>query len=77
MNFNKSALLLALAGAFIARSVGATDLPVTPNAAIPVNQYVTQVNADNSVTYRFFAPDAKKCLRGDWYSGAGNNAPDV
>lgn len=59
MNFNKSVLLLALAGAFIARSVGATDLPVTPNAAIPVNQYVTQVNADNSVTYRFFAPDAK------------------
>ncbi|WP_442910720.1 alpha/beta hydrolase-fold protein [Kluyvera sp. CHPC 1.2972] len=37
----------------------AADLPASPDPTIPVNQYVTQVNADNSVTWRFFAPTAK------------------
>ncbi|WP_368301980.1 alpha/beta hydrolase-fold protein [Kluyvera sichuanensis] len=37
----------------------ATGLPVSPDASIPVKQYVTQVNEDNSVTWRLFAPTAK------------------
>ncbi len=32
----------------------------TPSAAIPVSQYITQVNADKSITFRLFAPDAKR-----------------
>ena len=37
----------------------AADLPPAPDPAHPLSQYVTQVNADNSVTYRYFAPAAK------------------
>ncbi|HAU3224138.1 TPA: esterase family protein [Salmonella enterica subsp. houtenae] len=59
MNVKRTLLSLALAGAFITQWCFAAELPVTPDAAIPVNHYVTQVNADNSVTYRFFAPSAK------------------
>ncbi|QMN56246.1 esterase family protein [Citrobacter freundii] len=59
MNLKISALSLALAGVFITQWSFAADLPANPDSTIPVNQYVTQVNADNSVTYRFFAPSAK------------------
>ncbi|QMI07102.1 esterase family protein [Citrobacter sp. RHB25-C09] len=59
MSFKKPILALALAGALISQGCFAGDLPVNPDPAKPVNHYVTQVNADNSVTWRFFAPTAK------------------
>jgi len=34
-------------------------LPATPDPTLPVNHYVTRVNTDNSITYRYFAPQAK------------------
>ncbi|SCC12868.1 esterase [Kosakonia oryziphila] len=34
--------------------------PVTPDLSVPVSQYVTQVNADKSITFRLFAPGAKR-----------------
>lgn len=37
----------------------AAELPATPDPSRPLSQYVTQVNADKSVTYRYFAPAAK------------------
>ncbi|EDS4737902.1 alpha/beta hydrolase-fold protein [Salmonella enterica] len=40
--------------------VQAAPLPAAPNQATPVSQYITQVNADKSVTYRLFAPTAKR-----------------
>ncbi len=40
-------------------SAFAADLPAAPDPAYPLSQYVTQVNADNTVTYRYFAPAAK------------------
>ena len=49
---------LALAGA--AFTAHAAPFPVTPSAAIPVSQYITQVNGDKSITFRLFAPDAKR-----------------
>lgn len=49
---------LALAGATF--TAHAAPLPTTPDAAIPVSQYITQVNTDNSVTFRLFAPDARR-----------------
>ena len=49
---------LALAGA--AFTAHAAPFPVTPSAAIPDSQYITQVNADKSITFRLFAPDAKR-----------------
>ncbi|MGB7801168.1 esterase [Buttiauxella sp.] len=38
----------------------ALALPATPAATVPVSQYVTSLNSDNSVTYRLFAPKAKR-----------------
>ena len=38
------------------RHIYAAPLPTMPDAAIPVSQYITQVNTDNSVTFRLFAP---------------------
>ncbi|ENY5350619.1 alpha/beta hydrolase-fold protein [Klebsiella sp. CN_Kp088] len=49
---------LALAGATF--TAHAAPLPTVPDAAIPVSQYITQVNTDNSVTFRLFAPDARR-----------------
>ncbi|HDS5473604.1 TPA: esterase family protein [Klebsiella aerogenes] len=49
---------LALAGATF--TAHAAPLPTMPDAAIPVSQYITQVNTDNSVTFRLFAPDARR-----------------
>jgi enterochelin esterase family protein len=48
-----------MACALYAHSTFASDLPANPDAAVPLNQYITQVNADNSVTYRLFAPTAR------------------
>lgn len=49
---------LALAGA--AFTAHAAPFPATPSAAIPVSQYITQVNGDKSITFRLFAPGAKR-----------------
>ena len=38
----------------------AAPFPATPDVSVPVSQYVTQVNADKSVTFRLFAPSAKR-----------------
>ena len=38
----------------------AAPLPATPDLSVPVSQYVTQVNADKSITFRLFAPGAKR-----------------
>lgn len=56
----KHAIYFALALAGAAFTVNAAPFPAAPSAAIPVSQYVTQVNADNSITFRLFAPDAKR-----------------
>ena len=48
----------SLAGA--AFTAHAAPFPVTPSAAIAVSQYITQVNGDKSITFRLFAPDAKR-----------------
>lgn len=58
MSLRKTILSLALVGAFITQSGAAAQLPASPDGATPVNHYVTQVDADNRVTYRFFAPSA-------------------
>ena len=52
-------LSVMMASALTSNICFAADLPASPDSTIPVNQYVTQVNADNSVTWRFFAPTAK------------------
>lgn len=38
----------------------AAPFPATPDQTIPVSQYVTKVNADKSITFRLFAPAAKR-----------------
>ena len=38
----------------------AAPLPAVPDPSIPVNQYVSERNADNSMTYRVFAPAARR-----------------
>ena len=45
---------LALAGATF--TAHAAPLPTMPDAAIPVSQYITQVNTDNSVTSGYLPP---------------------
>lgn len=59
MKFKKAYLSIIVAGMILGAPGFATGLPVSPDASIPVKQYVTQVNEDNSVTWRLFAPTAK------------------
>ena len=49
---------LALAGA--AFTIQAAPLPAVPDPSLPVSHFITQVNADKSITYRLFAPDARR-----------------
>lgn len=49
---------LALAGA--AFTLQAAPLPAMPDPSLPVSHFITQVNADKSITYRLFAPDARR-----------------
>ena len=59
----KSLACLAVAisiGIGTGANVIAAPLPVTPDSTIPVSHYVTQVNADKSITFRLFAPGAKR-----------------
>lgn len=51
-----SVMTLCLA---VGQSAFAADLPAAPDPARPLSQYITEVNADNTVTYRYFAPTAK------------------
>jgi len=43
----------------ISQTAFAADLPAAPDPSRPLSQYVTQVHADKSVTWRYFAPAAK------------------
>src|SRR5690606_37792627 len=52
------AITALLGGA--AAPVVAAPFPATPDQSLPVSQYVTQVNADKSITFRLFAPDAQR-----------------
>ena len=56
----RHAIDFALALAVAAFTAHAAPFPATPSAAIPVSQYITQVNGDKSITFRLFAPDAKQ-----------------
>jgi len=55
----KTALSVITICLSLGSSAFASDLPAAPNPAHPLSQYVTQVNADNTVTFRYFAPMAK------------------
>ncbi len=76
MNIKIAALTLAIASGISAQWAIAADMPASPAPTIPVKQYVTQVNADNSVTFRYFAPWGKKCLCSGGCSGSGQYSPD-
>ncbi|MCE0491135.1 esterase family protein [Pantoea sp. Mb-10] len=60
MNKCLTAIALALLLANTAISVEAAPLPATPDLSIPVKEYVTQLNADKSITFRVFAPQARQ-----------------
>lgn len=60
MNKRLTAIALALLLANTAISVEAAPLPATPDLSIPVKEYVTQLNADKSITFRVFAPQARQ-----------------
>lgn len=62
MNIKVAALTLAIASGISAQWAIAADMPASPAPTIPVKQYVTQVNADNSVTFRYFALGQKMSL---------------
>lgn len=59
----KSLAYLALAisiGVGAGINVSAAPFPATPDQNTPVSHYVTQVNADKSITFRLFAPAARR-----------------
>lgn len=62
MKRNIACLTLAITALLGSAAVPAfaAPLPVTPDLSVPVSQYVTQVNADKSITFRLFAPGAKR-----------------
>ncbi len=35
-------------------------VPAMPDPSLPVSHFITQVNADKSITHRLFAPDARR-----------------
>jgi len=41
-------------------AVNAAPFPATPDQATPVSHYVTRVNTDKSITFRLFAPAARR-----------------
>ncbi|SQC57639.1 putative xylanase [Klebsiella pneumoniae] len=55
---------LALAGRGVYPPGGAITRDAGPS--LPVSHFITQVNADKSITYRLFAPDARRGLDSDW-----------
>lgn len=76
MNIKIAALTLAIASGISAQWAIAADMPASPAPTIPVKQYVTQVNTDNSVTFSLLCPWGKKCLRSGGCSGSGQYSPD-
>lgn len=62
MKRNIACLTLAITALLGSATVPAfaAPFPVTPDLSVPVSQYVTQVNADKSITFRLFAPGAKR-----------------
>ncbi|WP_161518859.1 alpha/beta hydrolase-fold protein [Kosakonia sp. MH5] len=62
MKRNIACLTLAITALLGSAAVPAfaAPFPVTPDLSVPVSQYVTQVNADKSITFRLFAPGAKR-----------------
>ncbi|MHA0916176.1 esterase [Kosakonia cowanii] len=62
MQRNLACLTLAISALLGASTLPAlaAPLPVTPDQSVPVSHYITQVNADKSVTFRLFAPSAKR-----------------
>lgn len=62
MQRNLACLTLAISALLGASTLPAlaAPLPVTPDQSVPVSNYITQVNADKSVTFRLFAPGAKR-----------------
>jgi len=59
----KSLACLALAisiGIGAGTTVSAAPFPATPDQTTPVSHYVTQVNTDKSITFRLFAPAARR-----------------
>ncbi|WP_442913066.1 alpha/beta hydrolase-fold protein [Leclercia sp.] len=55
----KTALSIITLCFSLGSSAFAAGLPAAPDPAHPLSQYVTKVNADKSVTWRYFAPAAK------------------
>ncbi|MEH2921403.1 alpha/beta hydrolase-fold protein [Samsonia erythrinae] len=55
-----SLLAVALFNVATEASALPADFPVMPATTVPVSEYVTAVNADNSITFRLFAPTAKQ-----------------
>ncbi|MDF7759774.1 alpha/beta hydrolase-fold protein [Kosakonia cowanii] len=62
MQRNLACLTLAIAALLGTSTLPAlaAPLPVTPDQSVPVSHYITQVNTDKSVTFRLFAPGAKR-----------------
>ena len=55
----KTACLTLIIAAILSNAVAA-PFPASPDSSMPVSRYVTQVNADKSITFRLFAPGAKR-----------------
>lgn len=53
-------LSLVVIGLLGAPALQAAALPATPAATVPVSQYITALNGDNTVTFRLYAPAAKR-----------------
>lgn len=62
MQRNLACLTLAISALLGASTLPAlaAPLPVTPDQSVPVSHYITQLNTDKSVTFRLFAPGAKR-----------------
>ncbi|WP_433691151.1 alpha/beta hydrolase-fold protein [Kosakonia cowanii] len=62
MQRNLACLTLAISALLGASTLPAlaAPLPVTPDQSVPVSHYITQLNADKSITFRLFAPGAKR-----------------
>lgn len=62
MNNKMAGLALVISTLFAGsiHSVLAATLPASPDMTIPVSDYITQVNPDSSITFRLYAPLAKR-----------------
>ena len=57
---SRTALAMAAVIGCASLSAFSAPLPAMPDPSIPVSHYITQVNPDKSITFRLFAPDAKR-----------------